>query len=351
MVRNLPYSLVLLVFVAQAQWLVFHAQTRADESSAGTTKSHIRSTELQPRSTESQTHSAELRAQNNAQHIKNTLTIKAVPGGFDFIFGTKLDLGVLQVFNLQDKLVGRPLSLNRPQSVFVKSGYRATLVIGEDLKKNPSLLKLFPANVVSGLDLNGIESPTRTNAREILRHAGQFKNLRKLYLWGCDITDSDIDLISQYDKLDTLAISFTKLTGKSVCNLSSLPHWKSLDANRIDGIGFVIDKLPRAKNIADLRISSKELTEKNFENISKLSNIEFLEISKASMNESTVKLLAKLNKLRYLVVRYCHFDGKSIEGLAKLKALKVLFISRDMIYSYPFLGSSHGKSRSWTLSF
>jgi hypothetical protein len=337
LVRNLPYSLALFVFVAQAQWLAFDAQTRPVESKT--------------RSTEPQTHAAEVRAQNNAQHIKNTLTVKSVPGGFYFTFGTKLDLGVLQVFNLQDKLVGRPLRLNRPQSVFVKNGYGVTLVVGEDLKKNPSLLKLFPADVITGLDLNGIESPTRTNAKEILRHAGQFKNLKKLYLWGCDITDSDIDLISRYDKLDTLAISYTKLTGKSVCNLSSLPHWKFLDANRVDGIGFVIDKLPQAKNIADLRISSKELTEKDFENISKLSNIEFLEISKASMNESSVKLLAKLKKLRYLVVRYCHFEGKSIEGLAKLKALKVLFISRNMVYSYPFLGSSYGKSRSWTLSF
>lgn len=337
MVHKLPYFVALLVFVAQAQWLVAHAQTRVVESKT--------------RSTESQTRSAELRAQNNAQHIRNTLTVKAVHGGFDLIFGTKLDLGVLKVFNLQDKLVGTPLRLNRPQSVFVKSGYPVTLVIGEDLKKNPSLLQLFPSDVITGLDLNGIESPTRTTAREILRQAGQFENLKKLYLGGCDIKDSDIDFISRFENLDTLAISYTKLTGKSVCNLSSLPHWKYLDANRIDGIGLVINKLRQAKNIAELHISSKELTENNFEDISKLSNIEFLEISKAPMNESTVKLLAKLKRLRYLVVRYCHFEGKSIEGLAKLKALKVLFISKDMVYSYPFLESSHGRNRKWTLAF
>ncbi len=79
--------------------------------------------------------------------------------------------------------------------------------------------------------------------------------------------------------------------------------------------------------------------------------MENLEISTAPMNVQSIKYLARMKKLTHLAVRYCHFEGNSIEELAKLKGLKELYVSRDMVYSYPFLASSHGKTRTWKLGF
>jgi len=323
----------LVVFLTQIQFA--DAQTKAQ-------------TRTQP---QKQTRERErTEAQEKARPPK-VVEVEPADGGHDLVFGTTQDLGVLRVYNKQEKLAGPPVHLAKPQRIFVRNGYGVTLSVGEGLKKNPELFKLFPSGIITGLDLNAIASPTRTNARELLNAAAHLTDLKKLYVSGSDITDSDIDLLKRYKTLDTLAVSYTKLTGKSLASLPSLTHWKNLDANRIDSIETLIQRLPKASGIEDLRISNKNLTVKDFEIISRLPNIEFLEISKAQMNDKTVNLLARLKKLKYLAVRYCHFEGNSIEGLARLKGLKTLFISKDMVYSYPFLESSHGRNRKWTLAF
>ncbi len=282
---------------------------------------------------------------------QQVVTMKNASGGRELVFGTTTDLGILRVFHENDESAGALIRLNKPQTIFVRNGFAATLVIGSSIKENPQLLKLFPTSLISGIDLNGIASPTRTNAKELLIAASNFKNLKKLYVGGTEITDKDIALLAQFKYLDTLCVSYTRLTGNALATLPSIPHWTLIDANRIHGIKILIRKLPQAHQIKDVRVINKDLTNEDLEIISRLPKVENLEISTAPMNVQSIKYLARMKKLTHLAVRYCHFEGNSIEELAKLKGLKELYVSRDMVYSYPFLASSHGKTRTWKLGF
>lgn len=279
------------------------------------------------------------------------LSVKSTARGKELIFDSTADLGVLTVMNRQGKKIGATIYLNRPQVVSLLPGCTVHLLLGEAIKQQPNLLKFFPSEVVSGIDLNGISSPTPTKAKPLLAVAARFSELKDLSVAGTDLGDADIHLIAQFKSLEKLCVSYTNLTGPVIATLPSLPKWKAIDANRIKAVKALIRKFPQARMLNDVRVVSKDLDNSDLRIISSLSAVEFLEISRMHLDDSSLALLAKFQKLKYLAVRYCHFEGNSIEKLARLKGLKELYVSKDMVYRYPFLSRSHGAARNWTLAF
>jgi len=120
----------------------------------------------------------------------------------------------------------------------------------------------------------------------------------------------------QMKKLNTLSMSYTKISDAGALKLSKMPCLLSLKFNFCSNLTDVgISYLASLKPLRTLSIGSKHITNAAIEHITKLANLETLELWETSMNEEGVQNLT--NILKYL--------GKRDERMASTSAGTFIF--------------------------
>ncbi len=136
-----------------------------------------------------------------------------------------------------------------------------------------------------------------TNARDVVKTLGQFKNLKDLYLSNTPLTDEDMKVIADLRgvtklRLDNIAIS---------------------DAGLLE--------IGRMKGLTLLSLSGTKITDAGLRNLVGLRSLEFLDVSRTSVTGEGLRDVARLKTLKWLSIRATKV---AIDDLRALKPLKSL---------------------------
>ncbi|MCC7532192.1 MAG: protein kinase [Candidatus Melainabacteria bacterium] len=231
-------------------------------------------------------------------------------------------------FNFPSASVGDIRIGNRPmaQARGLMSGAineKVFFVPAPDYLQSPALLNRFAPDDLDSLFLEDEEQ----NSPNVLVALPRLKSLTYLRL-SMQTGDEAGQFIDQLPKLDRLGISHTNMTGAGVARLKCFPNLKYLACSSIRDVRPIIDKLPSARALEDLRIDDNRLTGMDLRAIAKHKQLKCLSIGgHKEINDEALAELKPLKNLEHLFAVSCPVTEKSLSTFQTLKKLSYLRLS------------------------
>ncbi len=189
--------------------------------------------------------------------------------------------------------------------------------------QSPALLNRFAPDDLTSLVL---EDEVQ-NIPNVLAGVPRFKRLTYFKL-SMDIGDEALPFIDQLPNLEGLAISHTKMTGAGVAQLKRFPNLKNLFCSSIRDVRPLIEQLPNAAALEDLRIDDNHLTRMDLRAIAKHKQLKCLSIGGHSeVNDDALAELKPLTNLEHLFAVSCPLTDKCLNTLQSFKKLRYIRLS------------------------
>ncbi|HBE71446.1 MAG TPA: hypothetical protein DDW52_25145 [Planctomycetaceae bacterium] len=129
-------------------------------------------------------------------------------------------------------------------------------------------------------------------SRESLLRIGQFKQLTRLMLVGCEVDDDVMEEIAQLPNLEKLFVGQTEITHSSLALLSQLPSLKILSVSDTPLAKSDLSELANMPQLESLAIGGATLDESLASTILTLGNLQSLDLSGSELTSEGLKLLA-----------------------------------------------------------
>lgn len=189
--------------------------------------------------------------------------------------------------------------------------------------QSPALLNRFAPDDLTSLVL---EDEVQ-NIPNVLAGVPRFKKLTYFKI-SMDIGDEALPFIDQLPNLEGLAISHTKMTGAGVAQLKRFPNLKNLYCSSIRDVRPLIERLPSASALVDLRIDDNHLSRMDLRAIAKHRKLHCLSIGGHSeVNDDALAELKPLTNLEHLFAVSCPLTDKCLNTLQSFKKLRYIRLS------------------------
>jgi internalin A len=193
--------------------------------------------------------------------------------------------------------------------VFASTGAAIAIVIAI----SPSLAADIPAG------LNDLGARTTKNA------AGEVTAVDLSNAW---LSDADVALLAQLPKLESINLSYTKITDLGLEHLAPLQNVKHLDlyyAEAVTDLG--IAHLKHWKNLEYLNVRGTKVTSSLFEHVANMSQLAFLDVGHSRVNDDLFEALDSLPRLAHLSFGGNKMSGVALPLLNSFPALKSLSVA------------------------
>lgn len=220
-------------------------------------------------------------------------------------------------------------------------------ILDTDLETLASTAGL-PAEFVLHLDY--IPPDSKSFSRAGLKHLGQLKNLRHLWVhhpkladdWlaeivaldrllsldmrGNQLTDDGLQQIGKLKQLTTLKISCSNITDAGLKQLTQLPDLKTLvlKSSQITDEGLIA--LRAFTQLTTLHLDSVKITDAGLQSISLLKSLTTLHLNSVSVEGTGLEELEPLDGLTTLKLTNARKLGGGLKGIAKLEGLSRLYL-------------------------
>lgn len=189
--------------------------------------------------------------------------------------------------------------------------------------QSPALLNRFAPDDLNSLIL---EDEVQ-NIPNVLVGVPRLKSLT-FFKISMDIGDEALQFIDQLPNLDSLSIAHTRITGAGVTRLKCFPNLKYLGCQSIREARPIIDRLPSAVALEDLRIDDNHLTRLDLREIARHKQLTCLSIGgNREINDDALTELKPLTNLEHLCAISCPLTEKCLPTLKSLKKLRYVQFS------------------------
>ncbi len=155
-----------------------------------------------------------------------------------------------------------------------------------------------------------------------LRILGSLKSLAKLSLWGCPISDADLQQLIELTDLKTLELTRTGVTGEGLEQLS--PSIENLHLSNTKVSDSTLKAIVHFRDLKELTLANTEISDGAIDHISRLTNLEVLVLNDTYITDTSLKELKHLHKLKCLHLDFCPITDAAIQSLCELRNLKEL---------------------------
>ena len=194
----------------------------------------------------------------------------------------------------------------------------------------PALLKSLQATVVRGKDGAIVQiSVARSDVTDDdLAVISSAKQLRKLDLYGTNISDAGLVHVSKLGNLDSLNLGFChRLTNESVDSIVKLKRLKYLNLGFCRRISdAALERLGALTELETLNLSLTSVGDNSLKQISMLKKLDALDLDGTAITNEGLKPLTTLPRLRSLRLIGTPISDNAIEHLSKLNKLRHLYV-------------------------
>jgi serine/threonine protein kinase len=208
-------------------------------------------------------------------------------------------------------------------SFWVPPGSHLHLDAGQLLADQPKLFRNFRPD-----DLTSLTFPrTIWWSSEHFAELGNLKKLQGLDLAGNRLVPSDMQYLNQLPCLIQLNVSGTHLRGKELVQLSRLRQLQSLEANKLDDIGPLLDKLQNSQALTELSLETCHLSDQDLKKIAALPNLKVLAVGSNPITSDGLKYLMGNAQLQQLKIADANIGPQGIGLLHNFRKLQLLRLS------------------------
>ncbi len=161
--------------------------------------------------------------------------------------------------------------------------------------------------------------------------------MRSFKVWGKQITDKSLKVISSWTNLSSLGFQDTAISGSGGA-LSSLTKLNDVDAFRSEFNDEGLKSITASKGIKTLKLRNCLVTADGLKELAKFANLERLDLSESAADDSTLEAIAGLGKLIELEL---WLTRVSDAGLVHLTKLPLQTLTLEDIYDVSDAGLDH----------
>jgi Leucine-rich repeat (LRR) protein len=195
------------------------------------------------------------------------------------------------------------------------------------LKRSPSG-KITGAGMVHLKNLKSLEELTipRGASDAGLEQLAALDSLKKINLWGDDITDKSMPVLAQMKSLETLEISSRNITDAGIEKLAQCPRLKSLSLQNTPITEAALSNLSKIKTLTNLSFWDTNINGRGLSFLKELPKLTDLSFMSENFTEDSTLHLGQVKTLKVLRLQYIgfDFDDKTIANLSNLVSLKNL---------------------------
>jgi internalin A len=187
------------------------------------------------------------------------------------------------------------------------------------------------AAAISIKNLTLSELPAAEDVKELTTY---FKNLIKLDVSGCTLSDQILELLCEFKNLEYLSLKNTyveNVTADGFKHLAKLPNLRDLDLSETDIGDEVFQHIAALTTLTKLKlVGCEEITD--FKYLASLKNLEDLDLSGTSIGDVDFQVVTSLKALTKLALSGCHsITQDGFKHLAALPNLQDLDLSMTVI--------------------
>lgn len=216
------------------------------------------------------------------------------------------------------------------------------LLASEYLCAHPSLIDLFRPD-----DLWSFSIPLTygqaIDTKPIMPHVAALTGLRDLNLKANKADSSIIPYLEKLQKLQSLNISTTDITGDALAKYSGLRNLQFLDFGYNKGVPALLLGLKGSNKLQTLNIPGPDLmlTIEQAKLIAQCKNLQVLDVEASGLTDESLLLLSELPKLTELNIRDCAVTAETIKKVkAARKGRPIKIITNSIQNPDAFAGES-----------
>jgi len=195
------------------------------------------------------------------------------------------------------------------------------------LKRSPSG-KITGAGMVHLKNLKSLEELTLPHGASDagVEQLAALDSLKKINLWGDDITDKSIPVLAQMKSLETLELSSRNVTNAGIEKLAQCPRLKSLSLQNTPITEAALSNLSKIKTLTNLSFWDTNINGRGFSFLKELPKLTDLSFMSENFAEDSTLHIGQVKTLKVLRLQYIgfDFDDKTIANLSNLVLLKNL---------------------------
>ena len=153
------------------------------------------------------------------------------------------------------------------------------------------------------------------------------KPIRKLDLFGTQITDDCVPHLLAMPKLRWIGLGHTEITDKGLEELSSHPRLQFVELDRTNITDEGVKSLSKLRSLRNLDLADTSTTSSSMDLIGKMTELKSLSLKGVKLDGTSIAKLNGLKKLRQLNLGDCQIGDKDLTTIHKLKNLNGLRIS------------------------
>jgi len=195
------------------------------------------------------------------------------------------------------------------------------------LKRSPSG-KITGAGMVHLKNLKSLEELTlpRGASDAGIEQLANLDSLKKINLWGDDVTDKGMSVLAQMKSLENLEISSRNITDAGIEELSQCPRLKSLSLQNTPITEAALLNLSKIKTLTALSFCRTQISGKGLSALKELPKLTDLSFMSENFAEDSTLHIGQIKTLKVLRLQYIDFDfdDKTIANLSNLVSLTTL---------------------------
>lgn len=195
------------------------------------------------------------------------------------------------------------------------------------LKRSP-IGKITGAGMVHLKNLKSLEELTLPRGASYagIEHLAALDALKKINLWGDDVTDKSMPVLAQMKSLENLEISSRNVTDGGIEKLAQCPHLKSLSLQNMPITEAALSNLSKIKTLTSLSFWNTNINGKGFSFLKELPQLTDLRFTSENFAEDSTLHIGQIKTLKVLRLQYIDFDfdDKTIANLSNLVSLTTL---------------------------
>jgi Leucine-rich repeat (LRR) protein len=189
---------------------------------------------------------------------------------------------------------------------------------GEFTDESLSLLPKLPK--LEWLEIgNGIISP------DGMKHVGECKSLKRLYIHDIVLKGAKLDWLSKLDKLEALSLQRTQIDGTFIKYLSTTGTLKVLNLSRDNISDNDMDKIAHFKNLEVLALSDTQVTGAGIKKLEGMTRLNELNISNCTVQDYDLNTFLTMPNLRIVYAEGCNISDMTIGNIVAQFPMLAIF--------------------------
>jgi hypothetical protein len=209
-----------------------------------------------------------------------------------------------------------------PGPVEVPAGGRMFLKAGQLFADQPEMFRHLRPDDLAGLNFNKV---LRWNSKHFAEIA-KLKMLEEINLSNLRLQGADLKYFSKLPHLMHLVVSDNYIKGADLTQLADLGQLQNLEANQLDDVGPLLDKLQNSQSISSLTLKGCDLTDVDLAKIGAIGQLRVLNVSQNNITIVGLRSLVGLKHLICLRMTKNHIGPEVIELLHNFSELGSLAI-------------------------